>query len=92
MLIGDHLGFGIKMPPKHNFNTRNGFFAQKLVELEVLLKSLCYIGQNLGIPKIPDGRRTPSWITKKPAQSMIENHPFRIPGTFKQLSWKKSAF
>ena len=58
------------MIPKHNFNTRNGFFALKLVGLEVLLKSLRYIGQNLGIPQIQDGRRTPSWITKK---AFLEN-------------------
>ena len=46
--------------PKHNFNTRNGFVALKLVGLEVLHESLCYTGQNLGIPQIQDGRRTPS--------------------------------
>ena len=78
--------------PKHNFNARNGFVALKLVGLEVLLYSLCYIGQNLGIPQIQDGHRTPSWITKKPTQRMIENHRFWTPSTFKQLSWKKWAF
>ena len=34
--FGGHLGFGIKMTPKHDFNTRNGFFALKLVRLDVL--------------------------------------------------------
>ena len=90
--LGGHLGFGLKMTPKHNFNTRNGFVALKLVGLEVLLMSLCYIGQNLGIPQIQDGHRTPYWITKKPMQRMIENHRFWTLGTLKQLSWKKSAF
>ena len=42
------------MTPKHNSNTRNGFVALKLVGLEVFLKYLCYIGQNLGIPQIQD--------------------------------------
>ena len=58
-----HLRFGIKMTPpplpnkqkqKHNFNTRNGFVALKLVGLEVLLLSLYHIGQNLGVPQIQD--------------------------------------
>ena len=31
------LDFGIKMTPKYDFNTRNGFVALKLVGLEVLL-------------------------------------------------------
>ena len=35
--FGGHLGFGHKMTPKHNFNTRNGFVTLKLVGLEVLL-------------------------------------------------------
>ena len=35
--FGGHLGFGIKMTPKHNFNTRNGFVALKSVGSEVLL-------------------------------------------------------
>ena len=35
--FGGHLGFGIKMTTKHDFKTRNGFFALKLVGLEVLL-------------------------------------------------------
>ena len=90
--LGGHLGFGIKMNPKHNFNTRNGFVALQLVGLEVLHKFLCYIGQNLEIPQFQDGRQTPSWITKKPTQRMIENNRFWTLGTFKQLSWKKSAF
>ena len=34
--FGGHLGLGIKMTPKHNFSTRNGFVALKLVRLEVL--------------------------------------------------------
>ena len=51
-----HLGFGIKMNPKHNSNTRNGFVALKLLVLEVLHKILCYIVQNLEIPQIQDGR------------------------------------
>ena len=51
-----------------------------------------YIGQNIGIPQIQDGRRTPSWITEKPTEKMIENYRFRTLGTVKQLSWKKSAF
>ena len=42
------------MIPKHNFNTRNGFVTLKLVELDVLLQYLCYIGQDLGIPQIQD--------------------------------------
>ena len=86
--FGGHLGFGIKMTPKHNFNTNNGLVALKLVGLEVLHKFLCYIGQNLAIPQIQDGHRSPSWITKKPTQRMIENHRFWILGTFKQLFWK----
>ena len=32
-----HFGFSIKMTPKRNFNTKNGFFALKSVESEVLL-------------------------------------------------------
>ena len=52
--FGGHLGFGIKMIPKHNFNTRNGFVALKLVGLEVLPLYLYHIGQNLGIPQIQD--------------------------------------
>ena len=60
-----HLGFGIKMTPKHNFNTRNGLVALKLVGLEAFYKFLCYIGQNIGIPQIQDGHLTPSWIIKK---------------------------
>ena len=48
------------MTPKHNLNTRNGFIAPKLVGLEVLFLSLCYIGQNLGIPQIQDGRHLES--------------------------------
>ena len=58
--FGGHLGIGIKMCPpnkqkqKHNFNTRNGFVALKLLGLEVLLWYLCYIGQNLGTPQIQD--------------------------------------
>ena len=47
--FGGHLGFGIKMTPRHDFNIKNGFVALKLVGLEVLLKYLRYIGQNLGI-------------------------------------------
>ena len=35
--FGGHLGFGIKMTPNDNFNTRNGFVAIELVGLEVLL-------------------------------------------------------
>ena len=58
--FGGHLGFGIKMTPKHNFSPRNGFFVLKLAGLKVLHKFLCYIGQNLGIPQIQDGRRTQS--------------------------------
>ena len=54
VIFGGHLGFGIKMTLKHNFNPRNGFVALKLVGLEVLLQYLCYIGQNLGIPQIQD--------------------------------------
>ena len=50
--FGGHLGFGIKMTTKHDSKTRNGFFALKLVGLEVLLWYLCYICQNLGIPQI----------------------------------------
>ena len=42
------------MTHKYNSNTRNGFVAHKLVGLEVLHQSLCYIGQNLGIPQIQD--------------------------------------
>ena len=68
-----------RWPPNHNFQTRNGFVALKVVGLEVLHKSLSYIGQNLGILQIQDGRRTSSWITKNPTQIMIGN----------QLSWKK---
>ena len=52
--FGGHLGFGIKMTPKHDFNTRNGFVALKLVGLEVLFLYLSYIGQNLRIPEIQD--------------------------------------
>ena len=89
--FGGHLGFCIKMTTKHNFNTRNGFVALKLVGLKELHKFLCDIGQNLGIPQIQDGHRTPSWITKKPTQRMIEYHQFGTLGTFKQLSWKKLA-
>ena len=37
IILGGHLGFGIKMSPKHNFNTRRGFVALKLVGSEVLL-------------------------------------------------------
>ena len=77
--FGRHLGFGIKMTPKHNFNTRNGFIVLQLMGLKVLHKFLCYIGQNLGIPQIQDG-------TKMPTQRMIENHWFGTLGTFKQLS------
>ena len=75
--------------PKHDFNTRNGFVALKLVGLEVLHKFLCYLGQNLGIPLIQDSRRTPFWITeKKPTQRMTENHRLWTLGTFKQLYWE----
>ena len=35
--FGDHHGCGVKMTPKHYFNTRNGFVALKLVGIEVLL-------------------------------------------------------
>ena len=42
------------MTPKHNFNTKHGFVTLKLVGLEILLKYLCYIGKNLGIPQIQD--------------------------------------
>ena len=42
------------MTPKENFNTKNGFVALKLVELEVLLSFQCYIDQNLGILQIQD--------------------------------------
>ena len=52
--FGEHLGFGIKMTPKHNFITRNGFVTLKLVGLEVLLQYRCYIGKNLEIPQIQD--------------------------------------
>ena len=86
--FGSHLGFGINMTLKHNFNTRNGFVILKLVGLEVLHKFLCYIGQNLGIPQIQDGQWMPYWIAKKPTQRMIENHRFGTLGTFKQLSWE----
>ena len=86
--FGRHLGFCIKMTPKHNLNTRNGFIALILVGLEVFNNFLCYIGQSLGIRQIQDGHWTPSWITKKPTQRMIENHWFWTLGTFKQLSWK----
>ena len=58
--FGVHLGFGIKMIPKHNFNTRYGLLALQLVGLELLLLSLCIIGQNLGIAIFQDGHRTPS--------------------------------
>ena len=50
VIFGGQIGIGIKMTPppkkkkkkkkkkqKHNFNTRNGFVALKLVGLEVLL-------------------------------------------------------
>ena len=57
---GGHLGFGIKMTPKHKFNPRNRFVALKLVELEVFHTFLCYIVQNLGILQIQDGHGTPS--------------------------------
>ena len=61
--FGGHLGFGIKMTPpppplpnkrkqKQHFNTRNGFVALKLMEIEVSLQSLYHIGQNLRIPQI----------------------------------------
>ena len=50
------------------------------------------IGQNLGTPQIQDGSRTPSWITKKPTQRIIENRRFWILDTFKQLSLKKISF
>ena len=73
------------MTPKH-FNMRNGFVSLKVVGLKVLHRCLCYIGQNLVIPKIQDGRRTPSSIAKKPTQGMIENHRIWTLGTFKQLS------
>ena len=43
-----------KQKQKHNFNTRNGFVALKLVGLEVLFYSPYHIGQNLGIPQIQD--------------------------------------
>ena len=41
-----------KTKKKHNFNTRNGFVALKLMRLKVLLQYLCHVGQNLGIPQI----------------------------------------
>ena len=85
-----HLGFDTKITSKHNSNARNWFVALKLMRLEVLLGSLCYIGQNLGIPQIQDSRRTSSSITKMPTQIMIKNHRFWTLRTIKQFSWKKS--
>ena len=41
-----------KQKQKRNFNTRNGFVALKILGLDVSLKSLYYIGQNLRIPQI----------------------------------------
>ena len=90
--FGSHLGFDIKMTPEQNFNSRNEFVALKLGGLQVLLWSLCYIGQNLGIPQIQDSRRTPSWITEKPTNRVIENNRVWTLDTFKQLSWKKINF
>ena len=84
--FGGHRGFRIKMTPKRNFNVRNGFFVLKLVGLEVLHESLCHIGKNPGIPQIQNGRRTPSWITKKSTLRKIENHRCWNLGTFKHLS------
>ena len=40
--------------PHPHPHTRNEFVAQKLVGSVVLLQSLRYIGQNLGIPQIQD--------------------------------------
>ena len=37
ILKGGQLGFGIKMTPKHNFYTRNGFVTHRLMGLEVLI-------------------------------------------------------
>ena len=48
--------------------------------------------QKKKISQIQDGRQTPSWITKKPTQRMIENHLFWTLGTFKQRFWKKINF
>ena len=87
--VGGCLRFGTKVTLKDNFSTRNGFIALTLVRFEVLHKFMCYIGQNLGIPQIQDVRRTPSWITQKPTQRMIENDRFWTLGSFKQLFWKK---
>ena len=90
--FGGHLGCGIKMTLKHNFNARNGFVAPKLVGLEVLQKFLCYIVQNLGIPPIQDGHQMPSWITKK---AYTENDREYMVLDFRHLQatfLKKSAF
>ena len=59
--FGGHVGFGMNITHTHTpkkkkktiiFNTRNWLIALKLVGLEVLLLSLCHIGQNLGIPQV----------------------------------------
>ena len=109
VIFGGHLGFGIKITPsplpniqkkKHNFNTRNGFVAIKLVGIEVLLWSLYHIGQNLGIPQIQDvilaaildlaSRWHPSVISTLETDSFTKISGFRGIILVSVLYWSKS--